>query len=118
MVGVKNNGSDKLKAMFDGREYVFVPGETCAMSDEAAEHIFGYGHADDDVFMTRVLSRLGWLGNSAQLEQAKERLNEFQYLGVESIKYEEPAAKIPRSVKEGGTLHLPNPPADKQSIKT
>lgn len=95
MIGVKNNGEKQLEARYDGKNYVFAPGETAALSEDAARHIFGFGLEDK----TRVLARLGWLTHSAQLSDAMARLDDFSFLAVESVKFEEPST-LP--MKAGG----------------
>lgn len=98
MIGVKNNLEEKIEARYDGRDYVFQPKITQALSEDAARHIFGYGEKDK----TRALLRLGWIPNGADKSAALERLNGIQFLAVEEPKFkDEPVSDLPRSVAQG-----------------
>lgn len=109
MIGIKHcvieNGSPtRIKARYDGRDYVFEPSAPGAsavvtpLSEEAARHIFGYGEKDK----TKALLRLGWLPNGMQLEMALEKLDAVQFLAVqEPVFVEEPPTQMPRKVSAG-----------------
>ena len=57
MVKVHNRGKDYFRDMYDGVILELPPGEAKIITDQMAQHCFGYG--DDD--KRRALSRLGWL---------------------------------------------------------
>ena len=98
MLGVKNGLSEKIEARYDGEDFVFEPGITRALSEQAARHIFGYGEKDKK----RALLRLGWIPNGAQIEGAIEKLGKIQFLAVEEPKFkDEPASELPRKVADG-----------------
>lgn len=99
MLGVKNLSGKKLVAKYDGKEYTFEADEkvTTPLADDAARHIFGYGEDNK----TKALLRLGWVANGAAMEEAVERLGQFQFLAVEDIKFkgdEEVTMHLPRKV--------------------
>lgn len=85
MIGVKNNSGTRLKARYDGQDYVFETDATTALSMEAAAHIFGYGQEDK----APALHRLGWVANNGQLESGLRRLSEFAFLAVEEVKFKD-----------------------------
>ena len=104
MIGVRNNDTERLVALYDGKEYVFEVSTkekevTTALSEDAARHIFGYGEKDKK----RALLRLGWVPNGENLAGALDRLNRFQFLAVEEVKFkDESPATMPRKVAEQG----------------
>lgn len=106
MIGIRNQSKEKLKARFDGTDYVFEVGVTTACSEEAARHIFGYGERDK----SKALHRLGWLGNVGQMEEGIRRLDDFQFLAVEDVKFKEDSGtvningkkEIPKDAKDAG----------------
>lgn len=98
MIGVKNNLKEKVVGRYDGQDFVFEPGVTRALSEDAARHIFGYGEKDK----IRALLRLGWVPNGADRAAALEMLNSIQFLAVEETKFkDEPVTDMPRSVAQG-----------------
>lgn len=96
MLGVKNNGTETLKARFDGEDYEFPPGgeNPVVLSDEAAKHIFGYG--GDEADKQRALARMGWLTTNTQMDAALARLNDFQFLSVDKVQFKEVAKIDPK----------------------
>lgn len=95
MIGVKNNLSERVKGRYNGEDFVFEPGVTRALTEDAARHIFGYGEKDK----TRALLRLGWIPNGANREAALEQLGKIQFLAVDEPKFkDEPTNDLPRSV--------------------
>lgn len=95
MIGVKNNLTERIEGRYNGEDFVFEPGVTRALSEEAARHIFGYGEQDK----TKALLRMGWIPNGAQKAQALEKLGKIQFLAVEEPKFkDEPASELPRNV--------------------
>lgn len=93
MIGVKNKGTETLKARYDGKDYVFAPDQTVACPVEAAQHIFGYGQDDK----TRSLHRLGWITSNGQTEAALERLKDFTFVEAQ-VTFKD----------ESKTIHLPS----------
>jgi hypothetical protein len=86
MIGVRNNDTERLVALYDGKEFVFEVATkdkdvVTAIPEDAARHIFGYGEKDKK----RSLLRLGWVPTGARLDAAVERLNKFQFLAVEVV---------------------------------
>ena len=106
MIGVKSR-KEVIKGRYDGQDYVFKPGVTVALSEEAATHIFGYGLDDK----TRALIRLGWLQHSTSLEDALARLDEVQFLSEAKVEFKEPPAPE-------GTQTAPPPPDTGLKIPT
>jgi len=91
MIGVKNNSTERLESKYDGQKYVFEPGVTTAVSEEAAQHIFGYNERDK----SRALHRLGWVTHSGQLESGMAKLEQFAFLAVEEVKFKEDSTPLP-----------------------
>lgn len=105
MIGVKNTGADPITGRYDGQDYVFKPGVTVALPDEAATHIFGYGLDDK----SRALIRLGWLVNSTQYAHALQRLDSIQFFAESKVVFDEPMdiKGMQTATPQGGTLHIP-----------
>ena len=97
MIGVKNLG-ESFAGRFDGKDYKFPAGQVTTLSEDAAAHIFGFGVEDK----SRVLARNGWATTSARMDVALKRLEQFQFLAVEGIKFKD--TPIPQTGPN--TLHL------------
>lgn len=74
-VRIKNNSTTDLKGRYDGVDYVFKVNQVTDVHEDVARHIFGFG--DDD--KTRSFLRLGWMANGATIEDALEKLNDFEF---------------------------------------
>lgn len=115
MIGVRNNSKEAILGRYDGRDYEFRPDVTEVVSVEAARHIFGFGMEDK----TRAFLRLGWLRNSGAQKEAEARLNEIQFLAVETKVKEADTPKLPTNAgAEKDTLHLPKREASQATIAT
>lgn len=90
MIGVKNitegEKATEFKSRYDGKDYVFRPGEVTALSLDAATHIFGYGLEDK----TAALLRFGWLTHNSTYDEAVRRLDDFKFLQQTRVEFEEP----------------------------
>ena len=102
MIGVKNKGAEILKGpnvKFNGEPFVFEPGQTKVISEDAARHIFGFGGTEDD--RHRVVTRLGWAMKGEDMEAALQRLDQFVFLQAEMKVADEEKTNtlsLPRSV--------------------
>ena len=74
-VRVKNNSTKDLKGRYDGVDYVFRVNQVTDVHEDVAKHIFGFGDEDK----TRSFLRLGWLANGATMDDALEKLNDFEF---------------------------------------
>lgn len=81
MFTVKNNTGDKFVAKYDGIEYVFAPGDSVVLTEDAAAHIFGLGASDKN----EVLVRHGWLHKSSDYDVAMQKLNGFSFGSVNMV---------------------------------
>lgn len=86
MIGIKNTLDETIKGRYDGQDYEFRTGQTVALPEEAARHIFGYG-VDDK---SRALIRLGWVANSTGMEAAMAKLDGIKFLAEKEVVFEEP----------------------------
>jgi hypothetical protein len=75
---VTNETEKVIKGRYAGKDYVFPVGQSVALPEIAASHIFGFKQSDK----TAALTRLGWMTNSEQLETAVEKLGLIKF-GVE-----------------------------------
>lgn len=75
---VTNNTDKVIKARYSGENYMFPVGEPIAISESAAQHIFGFGNTDK----TSALLRLGWMPTSDQYDNAIEKLALIKF-GIE-----------------------------------
>jgi len=71
---VTNNSDQDLKDGFGGVVYDFKKGSTVEISEEVAQHIFGY--KDEDKM--KYLARLGWVKTTNELESGLERLSKWE----------------------------------------
>ena len=74
LVFVTNNSEKKLVAEYAYEEFVFPQGVTVKISHQAAKHIFGYGDNNKEPY----LSRLGFIRLHSELDEALERLSQFE----------------------------------------
>jgi hypothetical protein len=69
------NKSDKpLKDGFSGMFYEFLPNTTVEITEEAAQHIFGYQQADKSPY----LARLGWAKTANDLDEGLKILAQWE----------------------------------------
>ena len=71
---VTNHDEKPWKDSFAGVKYTFPIGETVEISEEAAQHIFGYGMKNKEPY----LARLGWAITSNDLDAGLERLSKWE----------------------------------------
>jgi len=70
---VTNHSDKTLKDGFSGKFYEFKPGSTVEIPLEAAQHIFGYGDENKEIY----LARLGWIVSHNDLEKGLELLTKW-----------------------------------------
>jgi len=73
-VFVTNNSEKKLEADFSYKRYVLPVGETVEIPMDAARHVFGYGDNNKEPY----LARLGFIRLHSELDEALERLSQFE----------------------------------------
>jgi hypothetical protein len=71
---VTNHDEKPWKDSFSGIKYEFPVGKTVEISEEAAQHIFGYGMENKEPY----LARLGWAVTANDLEKGLERLSKWE----------------------------------------
>ena len=104
-VRVVNNTGKAIKARYDGKDYLFSPGEPTDVHQVAAAHIFGFGLDDK----TNAFHRLGWLSATSDYEAALEKLNGIEFGEIPSV-----AVSISSAPKKRGRpkISSPTPLAD------
>ena len=75
MLKVKNRSDADLQDRYNGTDYPFPKGQSVAVDEEVARHIFGFGDADKIPY----LSRLGWMRSNQEYEMGMERLALFTF---------------------------------------
>jgi hypothetical protein len=91
-VRVRNNSTKDLTGRYDGIDYVFRVNQVTDVHEDVARHIFGFGETDK----TRAFLRLGWTANGATMEDALQRLNDFEFGEVPN-----PAVDIKSGARRG-----------------
>lgn len=78
MIVVTNATEKVIKGRFNGEDFVFPVNEPVTISQDAAQHLFGFGVSDK----TSALLRLGWMPASEDYDAAIEKLALVKF-GVE-----------------------------------
>lgn len=81
---VTNCSQEEILGRYDGRDYLWAPGEHLDVHKDVARHIFGYVTPNSGFdakriqdFRERAFMRLGWMGRSEQTMQlALQKLRE------------------------------------------
>lgn len=113
MIGVKNNGEEKLVARYDGKDFTFEPGRVTALSEDAARHIFCWGLEDK----TSALRRFGWLRDSGQYDTAVQRLDCITFLAADVKFADAPEVEKKTSLADPKDSKLTIPEFAKQASK-
>lgn len=109
-IRVINRTGQRIKAKYDGTDYIFEDGEPTDVHNLAATHIFGF--AVDD--KTNAFHRLGWLAAGASVDEAMERLRDIEFTDVPnpSTNIKSAAGKRGKASKTGSPTPLASPGAD------
>lgn len=109
---VTNNNPFQHQDSFDGKLYIFPPGEKVAVPIIAAQHMFGFGNPD----RTETLVRLGWANTynqdtkqwDASVEGVK-KLSKFTFTQAIMVEAEikSPAERVPMLAAEANLLQPP-----------
>lgn len=98
MIFVTNKNDFAHIDRYNGKDYLFEPGEAVPLDEAAANHMFGFGTADK----TDTLVRLGWAfrynESIKRLENDPEgvqKLRKFVFSKGEYVKSKEPLSDMP-----------------------
>jgi hypothetical protein len=107
-IRVINRTGKRIKARYDGKDYIFEDGDATDVHHLAAAHIFGFG-CDDK---TNAFHRLGWLQPGIEMEDALERLKDIEFIDVPNPATNIKSARKVRTSRTGSATPLASPGAD------
>jgi hypothetical protein len=81
LITVTNNGDQLLQDRYDGTDFLFQPGASINIPEEAARHIFGFGDPDKLPYLVRQ----GWARSSDKLNEGLSVLKNFAFDYADAI---------------------------------